>query len=130
MHIYLRVYICTFTIVVARAHVYSLYIRVCTGYRRGKIGNWRGWASGGKVVGGNKALGTALLRSLIWRTRVCAISPTRSAICMSNGSLNSRERRYAIIRPYRVMTVKGGANRDLRRQFSLKSLLPNNYNNF
>lgn len=45
-------------------------------YRRGKVENW--WVGWREVVGGNKALGTALLRPLIWCVRVYVYVGSRS----------------------------------------------------
>jgi len=60
-----------FLLVRVRTHTYILRAGAtvrCT-QCRARIGNWEGGFPGRKVVGGNKALGTALLRSLIWLAR-------------------------------------------------------------
>lgn len=112
---YLGIYI--YPLARGHGHTYIPYTRVhspisrvyrARGYRRGRIENWKGWrlslsfslsrallslSPRRKVVGGNKALGTALLRPLIWRARrhvyVCTRDPGNTGIY----PLNSRSRR-------------------------------------
>jgi len=82
VHLYIFTRICVYT------HAYLLHARAtvrCT-QCRARIGNWEGGFPGRKVVGGNKALGTALLRPLIWLARQMFYMYVRTTLGNNSGT--------------------------------------------